>query len=99
MTYGNMGNVYEQLGRLEKALEMHEQCLDIMLKSLGDSHVDVAKTYCNIGNVYLLQGKLEKALEMFKKDLEITRNALGDSHASAISRPGGTAGWLWNFRL
>ncbi len=34
-TYGNMGNVFSQLGMYEKALEMHEKDLEIKLLTVA----------------------------------------------------------------
>ena len=38
MTYGNMGCVYEKLGKFEKALEMHQKDLEIKLQAVGQHH-------------------------------------------------------------
>ncbi len=49
------------LGRLEKALEMHEKDLEIKLNTVGIGHACVVTTKFNIGNVYKQLGKFAHA--------------------------------------
>ena len=59
-TYGNIGNVYEDQGKLEEALHHYNKSLQIKIKHYGDeNHFSLADTYHNIGNVYKTQGNLE----------------------------------------
>jgi tetratricopeptide (TPR) repeat protein len=52
---------YDQaLLNLRKALEMR-------LKLLSDTHIDVARSYANIGTVYAQTQELQMALEYFTK--------------------------------
>ena len=89
-----MGNVEQQLGNFQKALELHGQALDIQLQTLGGGHVAVADTYCNMGVVYKKLGNFEKALEMYEKDLEITIKSLGVQHAS-VAMTKGNMGYVY----
>jgi tetratricopeptide (TPR) repeat protein len=58
-TYGNIGNVYNDQGRLDLALEMYMKCLNIMKMHYGDNNFNLATAYNNIATVYKDQGKLE----------------------------------------
>ena len=40
-SYGNLGSVYEELGKFEEAKQFHHRALDIKLKKLGPEHVNV----------------------------------------------------------
>ncbi len=58
-TYNNIGGVYQDQGRLEKALQMYMKCLNIQKVHYGDNNFNLATTYNNIGLIYDNQGKLE----------------------------------------
>merc|ERR1712023_529940 len=75
-----MANVYDDQGKYDEALAMHEKSLSIRLKKLGDDHPDVASTYNNMANVYQKQGKYEEALAMYEKTLLIDLKKLGGDH-------------------
>ena len=38
-SYGNLGSVYEELGKFEEAKQFYHRALDIKLKKLGPEHV------------------------------------------------------------
>ncbi len=59
ITYGNIGGVYKNQGRLEEALEMYMKCLNIEKAHYSDNNFNLATTYKNIGSVYDNQGKFE----------------------------------------
>jgi tetratricopeptide (TPR) repeat protein len=43
------------------------KALDLRLKLLSDSHIDVARSYANIGTVYAKTQEFRMALEYFNK--------------------------------
>lgn len=76
--FNNMGNVYIDQGRYEKALEVLNRALMIQEKTfLGRESTDVAVTLHNIGNVYTQQCNHEKALEFLNRALVIEGKILG----------------------
>ncbi len=50
----NLGNVYEGLGKLDKAFEKHEQCLEMYLAIhvYDKAHPHIAMSLNNLGCVY-----------------------------------------------
>jgi tetratricopeptide (TPR) repeat protein len=79
-TWGNLGNVYAQQGKWDRAIAMYEQSLETC-ERLGDVH-GMAQTWGNLGNVYAQQGKWDRAIAMYQKDLEISER-VGDVHGMA----------------
>lgn len=52
MTYGNIGNIFETKGELDKTLEYQEKSREILIKNYGENHHELAITYGNIGNIF-----------------------------------------------
>jgi len=66
---GNIGNVYQIKGDLDKALEYYGKSLKLD-EALGRKE-GIANQYGNIGNVYQIKGDLDKALEYYEKALKL----------------------------
>ena len=76
-TLGNMAIVYKDQGNFDKALEMHNQELEIERKFKGNDHPDVAKTLNNIAMIYDDQGKYDEALANYEESLRVKRKVHG----------------------
>ena len=77
---GNMGCVYDSLGKFDNALEIHEKDLEIKIKTVGLRHESVARTKFNIGLVYLQLGNLSQARLQFENAHTIFVQSLGPDH-------------------
>ena len=77
----NIGRVYQDLGKPEKALEYYEKALaiDEELKDIRGK----ATLWNNIGRVYQDWGKPEKAMEYFQKSLYLFKE-LSDERSSRV---------------
>ena len=51
-TLSNIGTIYMNMGRYEKALKIYEECLNLQESILGEDHPDYAATLSNIGTIY-----------------------------------------------
>ena len=60
---GNLGNIFEQQGKLDTAVEHYQQTLQLK--------PDYAEAYYNLGNILQRQGKLEAAVESYQQALKI----------------------------
>jgi len=69
--YCTLGNAFQSLGNISKAIEYHTEHLTIA-KEVGDRAGEGA-AYGNLGNAYQLQGDFSKAIEYQKKLLAITK--------------------------
>jgi tetratricopeptide (TPR) repeat protein len=61
---GNIGVVYQSLGRYDEAMEYYKKALDIFFECLGESHASVAYLYGSIGSVCQTLGRYDEALEI-----------------------------------
>jgi len=78
----NIGNIYYNLGRFDKALEAYKNLVDYALNK-SDTNLLIQ----NLGNtalVYSKNGEYKEALEIFFKSLEIARNWKDSSQISTI---------------
>ena len=67
--YGSLGNAYDSLGDIRKALEYHEKRLKIAIE-IGD-RAGKGRAYGNLGNAYDSLGDFRKAIEYHEKHLKI----------------------------
>jgi len=91
-----LGNILNKQGRLEDAMEMYLQDLDIRLEKLGSDHPDLQLAYGNIANVLRDQGRHGEAINMYRISLNIKRAALGRYHADTARSYNGIAHVLFN---
>ncbi len=81
-TSGNMANVEEQLGNLQKAIDFSEKALKIFVKVLGRHHVREAMTKDSENTAYVYEGfgDLAQALSCIEEAHSIFRRSLGADH-------------------
>ncbi|MGB3638684.1 MAG: tetratricopeptide repeat protein [Rivularia sp. (in: cyanobacteria)] len=60
---GNLGNIFEQQGKLDTAVEHYQQTLQLK--------PDYAEAYYNLGNILQRQGKLDAAIKAYQQALKI----------------------------
>ena len=75
---GNLGLAYADLGETRKAIEFHEQNLEIA-REIGDRRGE-GNALGNLGNAYAALGETRKAIEFHEKALVISRE-IGDRRA------------------
>jgi protein O-GlcNAc transferase len=63
---GNLANIYEQQGKLDAAIKLYQQTLELK--------PEYAEIYYNLGNVFLRQGKLDAAKESYQQALKLKPN-------------------------
>lgn len=68
----NIGLIYQELGLYEKALEYHEQALEIRLRDPA-LLAQAATSYNNIGICYYHLNKFNEAEEIYKKGLQLSQ--------------------------
>ena len=77
-TYGNLGDTYKALGKIEEALRYYKKNLEIMEKLVKQNPTErnrkvLAISYSNLGDTYTSLGKAEKALKYYRKSKEIMK--------------------------
>jgi hypothetical protein len=83
--YNCLGNIFDEEGKYDNAIEMQEKALKIQIEYLGHDHLDVADTYNNLGVTYSnisnntnITDTNRKAIDCYEKDLEITLKVLNN---------------------
>jgi tetratricopeptide (TPR) repeat protein len=89
-----VGNVYEQQGKLDQAMEMYQRSLSIRIKQADPSSADVAKTKCNIADVHHAKGDPGRALSLYQEALDSLTKALGPHHAKVAATQNNVANVL-----
>jgi len=77
-----MAIVLRTLGRNEESFEMHQRCLTLRVKCLGENHIETAQSLNNIGIVLNLMGRRDDAMNIHKRCLKIRLDILGDKHSA-----------------
>ena len=78
--YQQLAYIKNVKGEYQQAIEFHQKCLNICLKSLPPTHPDLTTNYSNIASVHDNMGEYSKALEFHQKDLDICLKSLPPNH-------------------
>ena len=71
-----------ELGKFVQGKEHGHRALEIQIKTLGPTHVNVGVSYNNLGAVYQEMGELKKAKDFYRRALEIKIEGLGPTHVN-----------------
>jgi len=82
-TMNNMANNFLQQGKLEDALSLFEQVLQLEKAAFGENHASIAVTLTNMANVKSRQGHLDEAMPLYQESLEMKKKNLG--HDSSVA--------------
>ena len=83
--YNSLGNIAQQKGQYEEALEWYQKALDKYKQVLPSNHDLIADNNRCVGAMYARIGKLDKALESFETALAILRVNYGEMHHMVAS--------------
>ncbi len=86
MSLSYLVSVYHGLRKYDKALEKHEQCLEMFLAIHGREkpHPAIAMSLDNLGNVYRRLGRLEKSQEKHEQSLDMTLAIYSQLHSTIL---------------
>ena len=76
----NLGLFYQDTGRFQDALDLHEKSLEI-LEKLPEYKLQYATTLSNMVLPYLKTGEKEKSEEVLDKSLKLIENTVGKEHS------------------
>lgn len=82
--YDNIGNYYENISQLDKALAYYQKALNIQKKILNANHPDIIRSYNNFGFFYRTQRTYDKAIFFFQKALKTYQNIYPNSHKEVL---------------
>ncbi|KXH54068.1 hypothetical protein CNYM01_13980 [Colletotrichum nymphaeae SA-01] len=81
----NLGVLYSDQDRIDKAEAMYVRALQGEEKAWGPDHMSTLNTVKNLGIVYSDQGQLNKAEAMYERALQGKEKAWGSEHTSALN--------------
>jgi tetratricopeptide (TPR) repeat protein len=67
--FNNLGNIYADQGKLDKAEQIYEKVLQGYKEVFGLNHASTLNTFNNLGTLYAEQGKLGEAEQMYERAL------------------------------
>jgi tetratricopeptide (TPR) repeat protein len=79
-----MGDVYRNLGALDRAEQLLERSLEIRRQTLGPEAPDTLRASSLLGAVYDFEGKTEIAEKMLTSTLETERRVFGENHPDTL---------------
>ncbi|KAA6406627.1 MAG: TPR repeat protein [Lasallia pustulata] len=80
----NLGNLYENQGKMAEAEAMYRRALEGYEKAWGPEHTSTLDTVNNLGILYADQGKIAEAEAMYRRALEGYEKAWGQEHTSTL---------------
>ena len=84
LSFNRIGGVYTAKGELDAALAALHEGLKMQIDTLGDSHIEVAKTLHNIGVCHRHNDDWDSALEYYIQAHEIFEFSLGRDHLDTV---------------
>ncbi|WP_281989894.1 CHAT domain-containing protein [Aquimarina aggregata] len=80
LIYHNIGTIFSNKGKNNKALEYHKKSLNIAFKVHKKDHPDIAASYQNLGVISQDIGDFNKAIDYFNEALQIYRTTFGENN-------------------
>ena len=76
--------IYDELGKLEKAVPLYEEVLRKRKETLGPDHRDTLKVMSYLAIAYSENKRLEDALPLFREVFERRKNKLGPENQGTL---------------
>jgi tetratricopeptide (TPR) repeat protein len=76
----NLANTLRALGNSLGARDLHEQCLEVRRRVLGDEHPDTLRSMNNLAFTLRDLGEIEEARSLFSAAARGSRKVLGEDH-------------------
>lgn len=78
--YQNLGDIYQKLGKLDKAESLLQTALEERRSAFGANSVEYAETMIEMGLLRDSEGKFEEAERMVRQGLDIDKQKLSPNH-------------------
>ncbi|KAH7308547.1 hypothetical protein B0I35DRAFT_442174 [Stachybotrys elegans] len=82
--FHDLGNLYFQQGRLDKAEAICKRALECYEQAYGLEHISTLTMLHNLGLLFAKQGRLKEAEAMYEQALQGKEKASGPEHASTL---------------
>ena len=87
----NLANAYQSAGRLDEAIDLHEQVLADRERVLGPDHPHTLTSRSNLAIAYRSAGKLDEATDLHERALADRERTLGPDHPDTLVSRGNLA--------
>ena len=81
----NLAYAYQDAGRLDEAIALHEQTLEDSTRILGPHHPHTLTSRHNLAYAYQDAGRLDKAIALHEQTLEDSTRILGPNHPHTLT--------------
>jgi len=95
LALNNLGVLLLLQGRLDEALPVLQEYVDIVRGLAGDRHPELAKGLENLGNVYYRRQEFDRTLELLDEVMTMRREVLGDD-SPEVARTLNNMGMVFN---
>ena len=83
-TRHNLAYCYQEAGRTDEAIALHEQLLPDRIRVLGEDHPDTLITRNQLANVYRFAGRLDEAIDLYENLVSDRIRVLGEDHPQTL---------------
>ena len=80
----NLANLYFKQGRVDDAISLHRQCLDLWQGGLGLNNPRTASSHNNLGYILLINGAFSSAEPMLNRAYAVYKQRLGEQHPNTL---------------
>ena len=88
VTMNNLACVYEAVGRVDEALQIMEEALQLDYGKMGCGASATLSFMRNLANFYGRVGKVARSIPLFEKTLNLKRKVLGEDHPDTLGYHG-----------
>ena len=87
----NLASAYKDAGKLDLALPLFEEALELRKASRGPNHPETLSSMNNLASTYQAAGKLDLALPLFEETVKLMKAKLGPDHPTTLISMGNLA--------
>jgi serine/threonine protein kinase/tetratricopeptide (TPR) repeat protein len=81
----NLGQSYQETGKLKQALALFGETLPLAKSRLGPDHPDTLVCMSGLGETYLATGRNDRAVSLLVETFRLRKTRLGPEHPSTLS--------------
>jgi hypothetical protein len=83
-TMNNLAGAYQAAGKLDLALPLYQETLQLTKGRLGPEDTDTLRSMNNLAGAYQAAGKLDLALPLYQEAFQLTKAKLGPEHPHTV---------------
>ncbi len=84
-TMSTLGNAYQVVGRLQDALRLFEESLNLRKSKLGADHPDTLASMVSLADAYWEANRRQEALSLYEEKLRLCKATFGPDHSKTLT--------------